>query len=736
MHDDISETLMELLQRQDYIPVDAPVMARQIGLGPGRMGELRELLRDWEREGIVVKLQKGRYALRRVLNDTLRGRLHKVGRDRLIFTADSEGQEKLEKLVDEDTPRPITIPVHSRCTLGAMHGDLVLAGIRRAVPREYNRRGHKFTPREKDLRLEARVKEILERRAGAWVGIYRAEGSRFGKLTGDGKTCPAEVKICEAVPEGLLSGMCVAVEPVRYPLANMPATGKVTEVLGWPEDSGTDITIILHRYGLRDSFPDEVLQQSAAIPDRVSAAELSNRDDWRDRCVITIDPATARDFDDAISVQKHKDGWELAVHIADVSHYVRPGTALDEEARQRGNSTYLPDRVLPMLPPRLCDGICSLREGEDRLTMLCHMKINRSGKIFRSDFRRAVIRSRKRLSYEQALEIIEGRGSSEAPEVDAMLAEAHKLAQLLRRKRFAAGALNLELPELHTVLDDHGEPIGVSVEKGDEAHWLIEEFMLAANESVARALKEKQVPAIYRVHESPDPAKLQEFSQTLHSYGLRVGLLSTQQQLADAIDKIRGHRDEQLLLTAMLRAMMRACYSPKPLGHYGLAKEDYCHFTSPIRRYADLVIHRSLERLFPPEQRVGATLPPPAQLAVISEHLSETERISATAEQEAERAKLVRFLRLQCESESPIVWQAFVTATWEQGLAIDIPQLQLQGTISAGDLPDTERWFYERHASRWTSTAAHTISPGSQLTVVPVEVDSITGFVHFRPISI
>ena len=464
----------------------------------------------------------------------------------------------------------------------------------------------------------------------------------------------------------------------------------------------------------------------------IAPEEYQQRDDWRERCVITIDPATARDYDDAICVTRKGNNWELAVHIADVSHYVRPGSALDEEARERGNSTYLPDRVLPMLPPRLCDGICSLREGEDRLTRLCLMQINRQGKVFKAEFRDAVICSRRRLSYPQALEVLQGKGSTGDAEVDAMILEAGRLAELLRRKRFEAGALRLDMPEMRLITDERGAPVDVEVETSDEAHQLIEEFMLVANESVAHALNAHSLPAIYRVHEAPDPAKLSELAQELKAYGIKAGSLATREELNAVMDKIEGHPDEQILKVQLLRAMMRARYSPDALGHYGLAKGDYCHFTSPIRRYADLVVHRAFARL---SGSHSAPLPSPGALATIADHISETERNSAAAESEAQQSMMSRFLELQCESPNPRVWDAVVLTCWPQGMAVEVPLLKVKGFVSGADLPHDTSWSFERHAERWTSTDARCLYPGARLRVIPTRVDQATGFADFTPVE-
>ncbi len=720
----LSEDLYDYLSTPGYEPQDLAGIAKGMGLHPSQRSELKSALAKGLLQGKLVKLRKSLYMLRAPRGSELKGRmLQRAGK--LFFVPDAGTAQHLAAINGGEAPGSLYIAPY--CSKGAMDGDRVQVSVRVKAPMRSHRQKHR--PQASETRLEVRVLEILERGHDRWVGTYKSTG-QYGHMVGDGRTSPALVRLKTPPPPELLPGMVVVVEPSGYPIGNSQATGRIVQVLGWPEDEGVQITTIMHKFGLADTFPAGVLEESERIPDAITASELEHRDDWRGRCVITIDPETARDYDDAIAVTRHGSNWELAVHIADVSHYVRPGSALDEEARQRGNSTYLPDRVLPMLPPRLCDGICSLRQGEDRLTRLCLMHINRQGKVFKAGFRDAVICSRKRLTYPQALEVLQGKGTTGDDEVDAMLLEADKLAQLLRRKRFEAGALRLDIPEMRLITDDHEAPVDVEVETSDEAHQLVEEFMLVTNESVAHALNAQSLPAIYRVHEAPDPARLSELAQELKAYGIKAGTLATREELNAVMDKIAGHPDEDILKVRLLRAMMRARYSPDALGHYGLAKGDYCHFTSPIRRYADLVVHRAFSRL---SGTPSAPLPSPGALAAIADHISETERNSAAAESEAQQSMMARFLELQCESGNPRVWDAVVLACWPQGMAVEVPLLKVKGFVSGADLPHDTSWYFERHAERWTSTDARCLYPGAKLKVVPSRVDASTGFADFLP---
>ncbi len=728
MENELKERLLHYLSSPGYKPQDASAIARGMGVQARERPLLRALLRDAEEEGRILRLRQARYALPEPSRKLqLTGRIARLAGGSLLFRLDAESAETLRQRGGKDAP--VELPLHKQRSLGAMDGDMVRASLR--LSPAFQRRGKGRRVAASDFQPEIRVEEILHRRSPCWVGTYHSLG-RFGIMQGDGRSAPERVRLLEPPPPGLLTGMRIVVEPHSYPRGNMEATGRVQEVLGWPEDGGVAVSAIIHQFGLATEFPEAVLKETRALSGEWDAGSLAHREDWRTRCVITIDPDTARDFDDAISVRDMPGGgWELAVHIADVSHYVRPGSALDREARQRGNSTYLPDRVLPMLPPRLCDDLCSLKEGEDRLTCLCLLQLDDQGRICATRFARAIIRSRRRLDYASALAVLEERGSTADAEVDAMLTRAHQLASLLRRRRFEQGALELDQPELHVLVDASGVPCGVKWEQGDISHQLIEEFMLAANEAVARALREHMLPGIYRVHEEPDPAKLHEFSLTVKNCGIPCGTLASRDELRRVMESIRGHRDEEALRFALLRSLMRARYSPKPLGHYGLAKGDYCHFTSPIRRYADLIVHRSFARLC--GERTSP-LPRAQELENISEHISETERLSARAEQEAERQLLAEYLRQECESDSPREWQAIITASWPQGLAIELPELRLKGFISGADLPADARWFHEPHTRSWCSTDGRRLLPGTRLPVIPLRVDAQAGFLDCRPV--
>lgn len=716
----LEERLSAYLEQLDYEPQDQSALARGLELASMERPALRALLRSWEREGKLLRLKNARYTLRKTGGGKpVTGRVRQLPNGKMVFVPSPESEPSLRTLTGREGRLEFFV-LPSR-TLGALDGDRVEAEVRLHLPKRWkkSRRGR---PSLEETAPDVRVVNVLERRRNTWVGVYRP-GGRYGWLTGDGRTAPETIELAAEPPGNLLAGQLAVAEIVEYPRGRVPAKGRIVETLGWPEDDGVDMLGIIRKYGLRDTFPETVIAESEAFPAEISASERAGREDWTGRCIVTIDPASARDFDDAVGVYPLPGGgWELVVHIADVSHYVRPGSELDTEARLRGNSTYLPDRVLPMLPPRLCDRLCSLRENEEHLTRMCCMRVNAEGLVTEARFAATIIRSARRLSYEEAADVMLHGGTSGLADVDALLAEALKLARLMRRRRFAAGALDLEFPEVRVLVDEHGKTTGVESERLDESHTVIEEFMLAANECVARVLREKQQPALYRVHEDPDPSKLAELAAQVRQYGLPAADLNRREDLLRVLSLIKGHSDELLLKRMLLRSMMRARYDAKPLGHYGLAKQDYCHFTSPIRRYADLIVHRALTRLVPAAGGRPPRLPDAAAMNDLAEHISETERTSAQAEQEATSMKLFEWLAEQCTEEHPQEWDAVVTDARTIGLFVELPDLQIRGLIPASTLPG-KTWRFESFVPRWSSSSGKRLAAGSRLRVVPVRVD-------------
>ena len=523
-----------------------------------------------------------------------------------------------------------------------------------------------------------------------------------------------------------LAGVC---EAWRAP------EGEIVEVLGPASAPGVDVLSIIRKYHLPTEFPSDVLEQAERVPESVDARQIAGREDLRNQFIVTIDPDDARDFDDAINVEKLPNGWQLGVHIADVAAYVEPGSALDREARWRGNSVYLPDRVIPMLPERLSNGVCSLKAEVDRLTHSVFIQFDKRGVVKSARFARSVIRSAHRLTYKEAYAILT---SPSRDQLGERLHLAWELAALLRRKRFEHGALDLDFPEVKVWVDAHGQPVRLEHVENDASHQLIEEFMLAANEAVARELKKRAIPTIYRVHENPDPEKLAEYRDFALSFGYKVGDLTHRSELQRLLAEIRGKPEEQALKVGLLKSLKRARYDPQPLGHYGLAKTNYLHFTSPIRRYADLVVHRALGRdAVPPRRRdpVGAARRPyhpnMAEIASIAEHISTTERNAADAEIDATQMKKLEFFQQQLTDRKPQMFSATIVDIRNYGLMVELPGALLTGLIHVSSLTDDFYVFEPARRQLIGRRSRKRFRVGDKLSVFVARVDVFKRQVDF-----
>ena len=673
----IREQLLALLSRKDYRPLNNVEIARELAVSGRARVALRKTLRDLERAGDIARIRKDRYVVPAEA-DLVTGKLslHPAGYG--FLSSEKPGE-----------PDVFIAPENVGT---AMHGDRVVARIS-PEPAATRIKG----------RPEGRVIRILQRAHDTVVGTLQRsrnfyyvvpDDPRFAHdiyvrsdIGADGAASRAVVTRRE--PMGTV-GDKVVVRLDEWQSRHVNPEGEIIEVLGPASAPGVDVLSIVRKYHLPTEFPSDVLEQAERIPETVDSRQIAGREDLRNQFIVTIDPDDARDFDDAINVEKlPHGGWQLGVHIADVAAYVEPGSVLDREARLRGNSVYLPDRVIPMLPERLSNGVCSLKAQVDRLTHSVFIQFDKRGVAKSARFARSVIRSAHRLTYKEAYSILK------APPRDWLGERLHlawEFAALLRRKRFEHGALDLDLPEVKVWVDANGKPVRLERVENDESHQLIEEFMLAANEAVARELKKRTIPTIYRVHENPDPEKLAEYREFALSFGYKVGDLTNRAELQRLLAQFRGKPEEQALKVGLLKSLKRARYDPRPLGHYGLEKANYLHFTSPIRRYADLVVHRSLA-MDPADAggcpaRSGKALYQLAEVASIAEHISATERNAAEAEIDATQMKKLEFFQEQLAGRKPQIFSAAVIDVRNYGLMVELPDAVVTGLIHISSLAD------------------------------------------------
>jgi ribonuclease R len=500
--------------------------------------------------------------------------------------------------------------------------------------------------------------------------------------------------------------------------------GVIIETLGAADEPCVDMLSFINKFELPEAFPAGVEDEARAIPTAIPREEIKNREDFRNDFVLTIDPDDAKDFDDALSYRTHPNGdLEVFVHIADVSTYVRPGTALDREASARANSVYLVDRVIPMLPEKLSNGICSLQPGVDRLVKTAIMRLNRKGDAISHRFASGIIHSKQRLTYKQAMALLRKPDGSE---VAKQLTELNRMARLLRKKRFDRGALDLDFPEFKVRLDELGKPVKVERIENDESHQLIEEYMLLANETVARELRRRQFPAVYRIHENPDPARLEDFRAQLKCLGFSVGNLSQRGEVQKLLLSIRGKKEEPVIKVNLLKSLRRAMYSVKALGHFGLAKENYTHFTSPIRRYADLIVHRVLFNT-----AAGGVSAGPGRLEEMILQMNLKEKNASDAENESVKLKKLEYFSMISKQTKKPSFCALLLEVKSFGLLVELPEFQVQGLVQISDIKGDIFYFDNQRLEMRGQKTRKVYRAGQEIMVEAEKVDLFKRQINF-----
>ncbi len=703
--DQLKKEILRLLSAPKYRPLDKVELGKALGRKSGVRLDLNQTLKELEREGEIARIRKNRYVLPSEA-DLVTGLLHVHQAGYAFLTRDKGGEQDLF--------------ISAENTGTAMHGDRVVARITRDE-RYANAKGGGARP-------EGRIIRILERAHDTIVGTLQQSRHFFYVVPDDPRMVHnvyVQVPPREPMPKAPTRGDKVVVRLETWESRHVNPEGEIVEVLGASTAPGVDMLSVIRKFHLPLEFPRAVVAEAEQIPEVVAPAMWEGREDLREQFIFTIDPDDARDFDDAINVERlDGGGWRLGVHIADVAAYVVPGSELDKEAVKRGNSVYLPDRVIPMLPERLSNGVCSLKPDVERLTHSAFIQFSKDGKVRNYRFARTVIRSAKRLTYREAYAILQKPANDQLSE---RLLTAWELASLLRRRRFQEGSLDLDFPEVKVRLDDQGKPIALERIENDESHQLIEEFMLAANEAVAHELKNRLIPAVYRVHEKPDPEKLSEYRELVRSYDYKAGDLTERTELQRLLASLRGKPEEQALKIGLLKSLKRARYTTQPLGHYGLAKNNYTHFTSPIRRYADLVVHRALAERDQARRSRGDV----GQLSSVAEHISATERVAAEAEIESVKMKKLEFFQRQLDAKDPQIFRASVLDVKNFGLVVELPDVLLTGLIHVSSLTDDFYAFNAPQRKLIGRQSRRRFSVGDELRVSVARVDVFKRQVDF-----
>ncbi len=612
---------------------------------------------------------------------------------------------------------------------GAMDGDTVLAREERARAAT-GRRG-------KDAgRRSGTIVKVLVRGRDRVVGRFETHEGRHIVLPYDPKI-DATIRIADGKTNGAREGEIVEASLTAFPDSRRVAYGEVDERLGFLGEPGVDIEIVLRSHRLPPRFPEPVVEEAERYPEEVRREDLAGRRDFRDHRIVTIDGETAKDFDDAIEVEKTAGGYRIGVHIADVSHYVSEGTLLDDEGLSRGTSVYFPGRVLPMLPERLSNGLCSLNPGVDRLVLSAILELDPKGRVTGAGFVKGVIRSTHRMTYTEVARLLETRPTPEDERrYGPFLSDFRRMgevAALLRERREARGSIDFDLPDADIVLDDAGLVVGIVPESRNVAHRLIEEFMLAANEAVANKVLFAKQPAIYRVHDRPDPDRLVDLRDVLQSFGYELkGDLEEVPPSAfqKLLKEIEGKPEERLLHDLLLRAQRKALYSEECRGHYALAAPYYCHFTSPIRRYPDLIVHRQLSRLLAEGRPVPAKDfdSVNARLREIASHCSSRERRAEQAERESLLWKKIVFMKDKLGRE----FDAWVTGVTSFGCFVVLEEYFVEGLVPVSAM-GSDFFVYEEKQHRLRGrSSGQTYRLGDALRVKLVAIDEVRRRLDFR----
>lgn len=663
--------ILDVVQADAYKPVKTKVIARQLKLDEVGERELKRAIKELVKQG---KIAWGPKHL--ILKASKKSKQNEI---KGVFRRAAAGFGFVTPVdaTAKDRSEDIFIPKHK--THDAADGDTVRIRVSRG------RQGS-------NVRVRGRVVEVVDRRTHRFVGTY-AERGRRGLVNIDNGIFDSGILVGDAGAKNCRVGDKVVIEMANFPSQNEDGEGVIVEVLGARGKPGVDTLTIIREFDLPEAFPSAVIESARQQADRFDESIPKDRTDFTGTTVITIDPKTARDFDDAISLERIEKGhWRLGVHIADVSHFVPERSPLDEEAYARATSVYLPDRVIPMLPEVISNNLASLQPERVRYTMTAVIEFDPSGVPIATDLHRGVIKSAHRFNYAEIDDYLANDKKWEkrltAP-VFQIVGEMHTLAMILRKRRLGNGAIELSLPDVRIDLDDDGKVAGAHVEENTESHQIIEEFMLAANEAVAREFSDRELYFMRRVHESPSPVKLKELTTFIQQMGIECDSLESRFEIKRVVDLARELPEAKAIHFSVLRSMQKAVYSPREIGHYALASDAYCHFTSPIRRYPDLVIHRMLLDLIVGKKPKYSF----DRLAALGNHCSSMEQRAERAERELTKLKLLNYFADRVGEEM----EAVVSGVEPFGLFAQGVEIPVEGLIPVDSLPD-DSYQYDRSA--------------------------------------
>lgn len=697
------ERILAYMESEGYVPIKRRDMRAMLSVPQEDREKFENLINELIAEGRVFETKKGKLASPKDLQmatGTFIGHARGFG----FVTPDAGGED-------------IFIPASE--TMGAMQKDRVLYKVL-----------HKA---EKGKKADGVIVRILERGQQRIVGTFEAGSKGYGFVVADDKKIAKDIFISRENTKGAVTGHKVVVEITDYGEDRRNPEGKVIEILGHINDPGVDILSVIRRYELAVEFPEEVYAEIEHLGTEVAEADKKGREDLRDLLTITIDGADAKDLDDAVSLKRLGNGnFELGVHIADVSHYVRENTALDKEAYARGTSVYLVDRVIPMLPHKLSNGICSLNPHVDRLALSCLMEVNGRGEVVSHRILESIINSDYRMTYTAVREILEDGTPAlleQYAEILPMLEDMEELRQILGEKRRKRGSVNFDLPESKIILDENGKPIDIKPYEKSIATNMIEEFMLVCNETIAENSFWQEMPFMYRSHQEPDEDKLEKMEQFLRGFGYYLRKKDGEihpRELQKVLQKAEETDEERIITRMVLRSMMQARYTAENGGHFGLAAKYYCHFTSPIRRYPDLEIHRMIKKMLHGELDEKASAYYRRKMPDWAKHCSKQERVAEDAERDTDALKKVEFI----EDKVGQIYEGIISGVTNWGIYVELPNT-IEGMVALSQMDDDYYEFDEKKMLVFGKRTKKSYRLGDKVVVSVAKVDRMMGTIDF-----
>ncbi len=698
------KTILEMINSPNYIPMKLKEMAIVLRVPDSDRAEFEQLLNGLVEEGKITKSKKGKYS-------SLASSNMVVG----TFRSNSKGYGFL--VLDDEGEEDLFIPRTG--VNGAIHMDRVLCKV------------HKSAIANK--KKEAEVIKILNKESEVIIGTYHGQKEGYGFVVPDSNKIISDIFIPKRLSKGAVDGHKVVVKVVKREADGKSPEGEIVNIIGHINDPGVDILSVIYQYGLPMEFPPEVMDEVSHVPDEVDPRDKGGRLDLRSVPMVTIDGEDAKDLDDAVSLSILPNGnYELGVHIADVSHYVKEKTPLDKEAFERGTSVYLVDRVIPMLPHRLSNGLCSLNAHVDRLALSCIMEIDCQGNVLNHNIAESVVKIDERMTYNNVNKIL----NDEDPEVIdrykdfvPMFKEMEKLSKILRARRQRRGAIDFDFPEVKVILDDEGSVVDLKLRERNAATKLIEDFMLICNETVAEDYFWQEVPFVYRSHETPDPDKITELATFISNFGYQLKKDPTKvhpKDMQKVMDQIKDKPEESIISQLLLRSMRQARYTPDCNGHFGLAAKYYCHFTSPIRRYPDLQIHRIIKYNLHHKLK-GKTLKNlEERMPEVSQQCSNRERRADEAERETIKAKKAEYM----EDYIGERFTGVISGVTNWGIYVELPNT-IEGLVHIDDMYDDDYYYNEGAHKLVGSLLGREYQLGDQIDVIVSRVDKITRSINF-----